>query len=169
LGETVEQHVTYRVEAKLPRGRNLDIANGNGTISLAGIDGDVVVKSDNGDVRCEDIGGALTAHARNGGVICRYVAGAADLRAANGAIEFEAIPSQRPCVHAVASNGAIKFRAPGFASGLSATTENGRIVCELDEGDGVHKTLHALDLNRGAAPAEVELHALNGNVYVDTN
>ena len=164
-GETV----TYQFDVKLPRGRSIEISNGNGAIGVAGIEGDVTAHSDNGDVRCEDVMGRVSARVRNGGVFCRYIAGAIDVSTTNGMVEVDAIPAQGHPVRVWTSNGAIKFRAPDLAVRLKATTENGRVVSEMAGcGAGVHQTLRMLDTNGGDGAAEVELHALNGNVYVDT-
>ncbi len=162
--------VSYHFDVKLPRGRNLDVSNGNGTICVAGIEGDLAARSDNGDVRCEDVMGNVSARVRNGGVFCRYISGAIDVSTANGAIELDAIPAQHYPVRAFTSNGAIKFRAPDMALRLRATTENGRVVSETSAvGADQQQTLHVLDMNGGSETAEVELHALNGNIYVDAS
>ena len=161
--------ISYHFDVKLPRGRGLEVSNGNGAIGVAGIEGDVTAISDNGDVRCEDVMGNVTARVRNGGVFCRYISGAIDVSTANGAVEIDAIPAQSCPVRASTSNGAIKFRAPDMALRLRATTENGRVVSEMaDTSADVRQTLRSLDMNGGNETAEVELHALNGNVYVDT-
>jgi len=161
--------VSYHFDVKLPRGRNLEVTNGNGAIGVAGIEGDVLAYSDNGDVRCDDVSGSVSSRVRNGGVYCRYVAGGIDVNTANGPIEIDAIPAQHYPVRAWSANGAIKFRGQSAAVRLRATTENGRIIRELESSDAeVRQTVHTLDLNGGEGTAEVGLHALNGNVYVDS-
>ncbi len=162
------ESVSYHFDVKLPRGRSLEVSNGNGTISVAGIEGDVAAHSDNGDLRCDGVMGNVSARVRNGGVYCRYISGAIDVATANGAIEVDSIPAQHHPVRAWSSNGAIKFRAPDSTLQLHATTENGRVVSEMTDGSAaLQQTLHTLDLNGGKDTAEVELHALNGNIYVD--
>jgi len=168
LATADREPVSYHFDVKLPRGRNVEVSNGNGVIGVAGVEGDVLVHSDNGDVRCEDVTGSVSARVRNGAVFCRYVCGVVDVSAANGAIEVDAIPVQRHPVRAWTSNGAIKYRAPDTTVSLRAATDNGRIVSDLvASGERLDQTLRALDLNCDAATPEVELHALNGNIYLD--
>jgi hypothetical protein len=158
----------YRIDVKLPRGRGLAASNGNGPITVAGIDGDVRAVSENGDVRCEAVSGRVDARVQNGNVFCRYVSGAIDVNAANGsvAIEHGNAVAAYP-VRVWTTNGPIRFSATAPSVNLLAETENGRVVSEVAPGEGVHRTLRTLD-SRGDSPqAEVELHAINGNIYVD--
>lgn len=160
--------VNYRIEVKLPRGRGLAASNGNGPITVAGIDGDVRAVSDNGDVRCEGVSGRVDATVRNGNVFCRYVSGAIDVNAANGAVEIEhGNGMERNPVRVWTTNGPIRFSATMPSVSLLAETDNGRVVAEVAPGVGARQTLRTLDARGESPEAEVELHAINGNIYVD--
>lgn len=160
--------VNYRIDVKLPRGRGLAASNGNGPITVAGIDGDVHAVSDNGDVRCEGVSGRVNATVRNGNVFCRFVSGAIDVNAANGSVEIEhGNGMERNTVRVWTTNGPIRFSATMPAVSLLAETENGRVVTEVTPGAGARQTLRTLDARGESPEAEVELHAINGNIYVD--
>lgn len=160
--------VNYRIDVKLPRGRGLAASNGNGPITVAGIDGNVRAVSDNGDVRCEDVSGRVDATVRNGNVFCRFVSGAIDINAANGSVAIEhGNGSDGHSVRVWTTNGAIRFSATKPAVSLLAETQNGRVVAEAAPDEGVRQTLRALDSRGAGEAAEVELHAINGNIYVD--
>ncbi len=169
LGGTGGAAVNYTIDVKLPRGHGLEASNGNGPITVAGVEGDVTADSENGDVRCEAITGHVSARVRNGNVMCRYVSGAIEIDAVNGTVEVEregaGVGSP---VRVWTTNGPIKFRSGSTTMSLHAQTENGRVTGGA-EGPGADRvqTLHTLDLHGGEGNAEVELHALNGNIYVD--
>jgi hypothetical protein len=161
--------VNYTIDVKLPRGRGLEASNGNGPITIAGVEGDVTANSENGDVRCEAIMGRVAASVRNGNVLCRFVSGAIDVNAANGSVEIEheGAVDESP-VRVWTTNGPIRFYGGNSAINLRAQTENGRIVGRTHAADAeCRKTLRTLDLHSDNGDAEVELHALNGNIYVD--
>jgi len=166
--QDADSGVNYRIDVKLPRGRGLTASNGNGPITVAGVDGDVRAVSDNGDVRCEGVSGRVDANVRNGNVYCRFVSGAIDVNAANGSVAIEhGNGMQGQSVRVWTTNGPIRFRATAPAVRLLAETENGRVVTEVAPGAGVQRTLRTLDARGAATDAEVELHAINGNIYVD--
>ncbi len=161
--------VNYRIDVKLPRGRGLAASNGNGPITVAGVDGDVRAVSDNGDVRCESVSGRVDAKVRNGNVYCRFVSGAIDVNAANGSVAIEhGNTAERNSVRVWTTNGPIHFSGTMPAVSLLAETQNGRVVSEVTPGADVRQTLRTIDARGDSPDAEVELHAINGNIYVDT-
>lgn len=160
--------VNYRIDVKLPRGRGLDASTGNGPITVHGIDGDVRAMSDNGDVHCEGVSGRVKATVQNGNVFCRFVSGAIDINAANGSVEIEhGRNADANAVRVWTTNGAIRFSATIPAVSLLAETQNGRVLAQAAPGVDVRQTLRMLDSRGEGEAAEVELHAINGNIYVD--
>ncbi len=144
----VNYSVTYHVRA--PRATAMRLRNTNGTITLAGLGGNVVARTTNGGVTATDLAGGLDARTTNGGL----------------RIDMASVGSDPIDLHA--TNGGVVLALPETASAnLSLSATNGGVsVSGLPfeaTGEQSRRTIKGR-LNGGGTA--IELSTTNGGVRV---
>jgi hypothetical protein len=152
VGGTTGQHtsITIRYTIKVPRHTPLSIHTIDGDVSVAGVAGAFVLRTDNGEIVARSLDGAGTIGTGNGSID----------------VSFSQLPA----------NGRLSIRAANGSLVLSIRgTAGARIVADAVNG-GVHVDLpagHLVDMKRGhwtgtlnGGGAIIELHTVSGEIYV---
>ena len=144
--------VTVAMTVLVPRGAQVRVATGNGTVSVEGVGGEVnaatgngrvnVVNTDgavrvstgNGDVEVREVKGAVRVSTGNGRVTVSTAQGPVEARSGNGDIDVR-MTAFRPSEDMTFSTGSgdVRVTLPTDYSGeLDATTGNGTISSDFD-------------------------------------
>jgi DUF4097 and DUF4098 domain-containing protein YvlB len=150
-GITINSSRSANVTISMPRKGNLQAKSGDGSISLAALQGTVDVRSGDGGIKGTGIEGDVTVHTGDGAVTLEDVKGRLDLSTGDGGVNVRGALSR---VRARTGDGAITVRAlPG-----SATTDD----WEMTSGDGPM----TVELPQGFA-ADLDAHTGDGGITVD--
>lgn len=162
--------VSFHYDVHLPLGRSLLIRNGNGSVELAGLDGEIDVVAENGSVKIDAVRGPVRAQTLNGGIFARQIDGPLTAEALNGPILLDAHTMET--IHPIqcrSQNGPIRIHVDDDASfEMNASTVNGRVLTRLQiAGERTGAALRSLAGNVGDGGPLFDLHTLNGSVYVN--
>jgi len=163
-------NVVFHYDVRLPEGRGLLVRNGNGTVHLAGLTGDVDVRAENGTIRIDAVRGEVIARTLNGGIHAREIDGPLTAEAVNGPILLDA--HTMDTIHPIqcrSQNGPIRVHVGDEASfEMNASTVNGRVLTRLRvAGERTGAALRNLAGSVGDGGPLFDLHTLNGSVYVN--
>jgi DUF4097 and DUF4098 domain-containing protein YvlB len=122
---TVWCSVSYDLE--VPAGVSVQVDGSDGTLNVAGVQGDLDLSSGDGSVHVSDVSGALTVHAGNGRIDGLAVRSRrVDVSAGNGrvGVAFDSVPDS---VSARSSNGRVDVVLPADATAyrVDASSDNG--------------------------------------------
>jgi DUF4097 and DUF4098 domain-containing protein YvlB len=122
------------VTLKVPRASNLDIHTGDGSMTIAGVKGDLRFNTGDGSIEARDLDGRLTASTGDGGMNVEGRFDLLDLHTGDGAIEAAAkVGSAIASAWSVRTgDGGVTLRVPAdFKANIDARTGDGGITIDL--------------------------------------
>lgn len=119
------------ITVHIPDALGVGARTGNGSVTVRGMGGRLVVQTSNGAITAADQGGGALLETSNGRVTARNIDGATVIRTSNGAVTCRAIGG---ALDIVTSNGAVS--AAGVAGATTLRSSNGAITLALGS-DGV--------------------------------
>jgi DUF4097 and DUF4098 domain-containing protein YvlB len=141
-----------RILVHVPRGSDLDLNTGDGSVSvepvsgqirvstgdgsirLDGAHGDIELNTGDGSIQAGDLDGTLIAHTGDGGIRVSGHFSALDLETGDGTIVADALPKsgERETWRVVTGDGSVTLRVPSdFKANLDAHTGDGRISLDF--------------------------------------
>jgi DUF4097 and DUF4098 domain-containing protein YvlB len=113
----INRSADVSLDVAVPFQTNLDLHTSDGSISVAGINGDVTARSSDGSITVEHITGSAHLHTSDGRITCNDVKGdELKLRTSDGSIRL----------------------SDALAKSCNASTSDGRISCTRASGDLLH-------------------------------
>ena len=157
-----------------PRGAGIDVSAGNGPVSVNGLSGHVVLRSENGPIAIHGSSGDIDARAQNGPIAVAADGGCLHVATQNGpiAVTLSGASWNGEGLDARAVNGPVSLAVPaGFKSGTLIQTKGySPFVCR---GDGCGSVRRTWDdehkrVELGEGPVVVRLSTDNGPVSIRT-
>lgn len=151
---------------EVPHGVTIRRAStGNGTISAAGVRGDLIARTSNGDVEIEDVDGYVGAETTNGDVEITETTGLAGARTTNGSVDAE-LYDLAADVTCRSSNGSVTVRVgPDLATEIRLETNNGdATVSDLEYTATTDRPALMVGRLRGGGDSQLTLQSSNGDV-----
>ncbi len=125
---------------EVPQEAALDLHSGNGSLSLAGVRGDISMNTGNGSISVNDAGGQLKLHSGNGSVSGNDLSGNLSASTGNGSMHMTGRFSR---LEAHTGNGTLDLEAGGpdaLHDGAAITSGSGSVTLRLDR--SAHATVH---------------------------
>jgi DUF4097 and DUF4098 domain-containing protein YvlB len=157
-----------------PRSAGIEVSAGNGPVSIVGLSGHVVLRSENGPISIHRSSGDIDARAENGPIAVAADGGRLHLATQNGpiAVALSGSSWNGGGLDARAVNGPVSLAVPeGYRSGtLVETLGRSPFVCHGDGCAGVRRTWddEHKRLELGDGPVVVRLSTENGPVSIRT-
>jgi hypothetical protein len=157
-----------------PRNAGIEVSAGNGPVSVKGLSGHVVLRSENGPIAIERSSGDIDARAQNGPIAVEADGGRVRVATQNGPISVALSGStwQGGGLDARAVNGPVSLAVPdGYKSGtLIETRGRSPFACHGDACAAVRRTWddEHKRLELGDGPVVVRLSTDNGPVSIRT-
>jgi hypothetical protein len=172
-GPASEEWVGYLL-IESPRGAAIDASAGNGPISVNGLSGHVVLRSQNGPISIHGSSGDIDAQAQNGPIAAEGDGGRLHLATQNGpiAVALSGSSWKGEGLDARAVNGPVSLAVPhGYKSGtLVESLGHSPFACHGDACGGVRRTWddEHKRVELGDGPVVVRLSTENGPVSIRT-
>ena len=181
-------HRGPEVYVQSPAGSDATIRSTNGSLAVAGLQGNLEIRSENGSVRISDTAGTLRAETTNGSLHVQHVAGSMRLTTSNGTLNGDArvdalqVATDNGSVHLAllegsnlrqdgslkAGNGSVELRVPSsFRANLEADSGLGSIHCDLPLGNkGDDAERHHLHGSLNGGGPNLHINTGNGSIAV---
>lgn len=157
-----------------PRNAGIEVSAGNGPVSVKGLSGHVVLRSQNGPIAIERSSGDIDARAQNGPISVEADGGRLNVATQNGpiAVALSGSSWKGGSLEARAVNGPVNLAVPeGYKSGtLVETRGRSPFVCHGDACSAVRRTWddEHKRIELGEGPVVVRLSTENGPVSIHT-
>lgn len=157
---------SVEMDLKVPRRLAAQLESVNGSVEVAGLQGDVACETVNGSVRAEDLNGALKAETVNGSIQVRQVAGRVSLHTVNGSIQAKDLDGQGRGLEAETVNGSVTLTL-GKASGrLTASSVNGSVAFSAPGAQQVEAKKHKVVATLPGSDQAIKVQTVNGKITV---
>jgi DUF4097 and DUF4098 domain-containing protein YvlB len=157
--------VTTNLDITVPRDASVEIDGSYGDLDVAGVNGDLVLRSGNAGVRVQDIGGSITVDTRAGDLVrCTNVKGAVNLRGHGSDIELNKIAGQ------VTINGEYSGTISLRALSQPVRLQNSRTDLQLASIPGeVRLDRGSLNIQDAIGPIHLDAHSTDVTLEGITN
>jgi len=137
---------------RVPRGSELDLRTGDGSIEVKGVEGTVAAESGDGRIELDGVSGSMRARTADGSIRGRELSGRLDARTGDGRIELE---GRFDALEATTGDGSIRVSARessprALSEGWVLRTSDGSIRLALPSG-------LSADVEASTLDGEVEL------------
>jgi len=156
--------VNYRVT--VPRATNVDLDTTNGSIHIAGVEGETAVSTTSGSVAVEDVNRRVHATTTNGRVNLQDIAGPVSAKTTNGSVSVR-VASPLQDVEMRSVNGSVTLYVPAESTfAVTARTTNGSVSCDPPLSSVVEQTRKRVEGVVGTGGPHLELSTTNGSVRI---